>query len=767
MSTYIRDKKTGRMGILTDPNAFNPQEHEIVQDQKPKSSSAGKDLLMSIINPIKDAGVNTYNRIGGAGYELNRSKNMAAADLMSKLGMTNLADKNLQQASNTNPFLKTEEDIATATDPMQIAKDSANILSLAVPAGKANVFGKTVAPSLMKSSAISGLLGGFGASDSEDIAGAGVDALTGGATGIVGGKVLGKLLGGKGSKAVGDTGQELVTDILQEGTRKATKKPGVLPTTIFNNQFIIPTRSNRMINPKKVSEKMVEYGVSGSFDDMTRVADTVTGKDGMLSKVVRDSIAGIDTGIDVSQALKSATTIAGKKAALDDNVVNKALRIIRDTIPVGGVDTKSNALDVMDAVRELERLGHAEAAKTASGGIPNPVADDLADIYLGVAEELEDGIGKAMNKTKLIEQFKTPEIFEELNAISPKLAKEFQEATTIEDLRRLQSPFVKLKNMIKLTDQQSTSSFGRVAQGMTGKLANLPIANHIPVLNDALAVADDTVAQRARSYAGAKMGSKMEGLGDNLIANSPAKILSRGASKASNAIPDPLKSLLVGNIAPRAMVGGMSAGEVQAGVPDTPSTPTPDTSGQDPNAWWNQNPAQQSQQGMTELDTVIMKLMLADPKNADMYKSLSPTLSMQGDSASSNVGKVGADKYTQASTGANALAGIKSLVYDADGSIDRSKIAQLSIPGKPGARQLDTLLYQAVDNYLRIQSGAAVPPEEIRKAMEAFKPGVTDSVETVNTKLASLGQVFDSITSLANQKSAPSSEDALYSLLGM
>jgi len=84
-------------------------------------------------------------------------------------------------------------------------------------------------------------------------------------------------------------------------------------------------------------------------------------------------------------------------------------------------------------------------------------------------------------------------------------------------------------------------------------------------------------------------------------------------------------------------------------------------------------------------------------------------------------------------------------VKDEKGNVtgyNRKKIAGLNTYGAPGARQERSTLYNAINAKLRIESGASVPPAEVKAALETFRPSTLDSDATIKSKLNRLNEFF-------------------------
>lgn len=71
-----------------------------------------------------------------------------------------------------------------------------------------------------------------------------------------------------------------------------------------------------------------------------------------------------------------------------------------------------------------------------------------------------------------------------------------------------------------------------------------------------------------------------------------------------------------------------------------------------------------------------------------------------------------------------------------------SKLAGLGIYGTPGAREEYSTLYNAVNARLRLESGAAVPEAEVKRALKTFAPSATDSDKTIKSKIDRLDEFF-------------------------
>ncbi len=101
-----------------------------------------------------------------------------------------------------------------------------------------------------------------------------------------------------------------------------------------------------------------------------------------------------------------------------------------------------------------------------------------------------------------------------------------------------------------------------------------------------------------------------------------------------------------------------------------------------------------------------------------------------------------AGKVALINQGALDVKRFSNSIMDKDGSYNRTKLAALFTPGSVGARKEYSTLFNAVNARLRLESGTAVPPAEVKAAIKTFAPGSTDSDETIRSKIERMGEFF-------------------------
>lgn len=101
-----------------------------------------------------------------------------------------------------------------------------------------------------------------------------------------------------------------------------------------------------------------------------------------------------------------------------------------------------------------------------------------------------------------------------------------------------------------------------------------------------------------------------------------------------------------------------------------------------------------------------------------------------------------AGKIALIKQGLKDIEGLEQSLTDEDGSYNRTKIAGLRTYGRPAARDEYSRLFNSLNARLRLESGAAVPEAEVKRAFETFAPSPLDSDNTIKSKLSRLKDYF-------------------------
>ena len=293
---------------------------------------------------------------------------------------------------------------------------------------------------------------------------------------------------------------------LAQSLKAVDPRSASLAERTYANTFTIPTKRAKDLRPLEVSKKMLDYGVGGSLDDMKNIAGTVTGRDGVLSQVTREAVGRVPAEINLNNVATSVENIGSTMLDVKPEDIAKITKDIATKLPPssavasnvplaeaagvtgnasGGralsgkfqvntvapaVDISTvNAMDAYDLAKQLERQA-ADLGRRSTYLTPNLRYEQLAKLYKAAANEITDQISLAVKGADVVEPLKTPEVVAKLQAVSPKLAKEFMKAKTFEDLRHLQAPFVKLSQMVDLSLDAELSAARKLGSSLAGRL---------------------------------------------------------------------------------------------------------------------------------------------------------------------------------------------------------------------------------------------------------------------------------------------------------
>lgn len=367
---------------------------------------------------------------------------------------------------------------------------------------------------------------------------------------------------------------ELAGNVGGKVVARAAKPLMGAATDIFKNAFNIPAKLAGRLDPEGTASKIMNYGISGGLNKMIGVSQNALG---MLDNIYRSSIGKINGTVDtkpvideIDRFLKSPTT-----TELTDADINKIkqLTTLADTSGAPGSSLlKIDPQTAVDRMRALQDAGHTLVAKGTNRLNPNARLEQIGNAYLAAGDKLQNILDDAGGKAS-VNAFKTPEIIKQLSSISPKLAQEFQNAKTPQEVRTLMSPFVRLKTMARITMESprkgkllanmlgAGGGFGLagVPGAVMGGLVGSPIIEGIE-RNITAPIA--TTAGRALNAAGGALGKFAEGpaipalglTGEDLVSKTIAA-LTGGAAEGS---PDVANTATTPSSIPGTLPGGQS-----------------------------------------------------------------------------------------------------------------------------------------------------------------------------------------------------------------
>lgn len=464
----------------------------------------------ALVVPTANAFVNTGKRTAEAANQLGRvATDKAYRDLL--FGKQISPEDALRISKEpVGKFMSDEQLSSQGRILSDTTKDAATVGSLAIPGGKGlmQVLGR---------GALSGGAYGYGTSEQGKEAGSTIGGALGGAAGAGVGYGLGKVLGrfmpkgvdkvtnrpdhqkaietaynsgdlNKVSKLIGDIPdgdpyksamQSLFGATDDLAAKQPYEKASAGVQTYLSN-FTIPTKRAGRLKPQETAKAMIKYGLTGDLDEIGNKAASVSGSDGILSKLSRKIIGNTKEDIPLDTAMSSVQGSLDKIAELTPSEEQRIMSAVRRMLPTGKRPDTANALDVFDSVKELEKLGHQYLGHSTylTGNIKS---EQIGNVYLEVAENLKDVLGKTVKDSNSVKNAITPEVINSVKNISPELAKDLSKVTSLSELRSLQAPFVRVQNMVDLTNEAASSSFQNLAGSLKG------VGRLVPSVADPLA----------------------------------------------------------------------------------------------------------------------------------------------------------------------------------------------------------------------------------------------------------------------------------------
>lgn len=203
--------------------------------------------------------------------------------------------------------------------------------------------------------------------------------------------------------------------------------------------------------PESSYDDLIKYNFSGSYDDMAKYADSVTGSNGLITKATRQAVGKIKTPVSIDDAMSAARFAQKSATLLDEKIANKTLVQVTEIVgsrqgaKIGTIE----ALDALDAEKELARKGYELLRSASRAGGDDIVRTQQAKIYLSARDALADTIDASGVSEEVIKSIKVPELVDSLRALSPELADDFLRVDSISKLRSLAKPFVDGSRLIK------------------------------------------------------------------------------------------------------------------------------------------------------------------------------------------------------------------------------------------------------------------------------------------------------------------------------
>jgi hypothetical protein len=305
-------------------------------------------------------------------------------------------------------------------------------------------------------------------------------------------------------------GADDLAKILKPPVRQSVSPSLETATNVALENFTVPRKTARWLKPKDTLQEVLQHNPKArNLDDLKYFSSQVTGKDGVVSGLSRKILSSVSDDVSVSNVLSKVQEFINKQATLKSNS-DAITKEIFDFLPDNATG-KAKANKIFDSIQDLEAQGY-QLLNSSTDLTPNLKNEQLGQVYLEAAARLKDSLDEGVKTSNAIQQFKTPEVLSRLSEISPRLAKQYQNAKSWNDLRRIQSPFVKLSRMIDITQNSQTAPFNNLARALT-RNQNIGVFNQLPFINSLIANKAAGVGQTG-SLMGAQVLAGKSGLVD-------------------------------------------------------------------------------------------------------------------------------------------------------------------------------------------------------------------------------------------------------------
>lgn len=310
------------------------------------------------------------------------------------------------------------------------------------------------------------------------------------------------------------------TSLMKTATSKVANAGEDIAARTFARAFTVPSKLAARLKPVETSKELISHGVGGSLTNMADTAAKVTGENGILTRTTREAVARIPGDIKVDDFMPTVRNALTQGSMIESGQEKKILQAIFKMDKPGILPNSMNPLDALDNVKGLEKIGY-QFMNSSTKLSPNVANEQIGKVYLDAADAIKDSLEKAIGNKNILEGLKTPEMFMQLQQVSPKLAKQFSEAKTMADLRHIQAPFVRLGQMIGLTEDaaqsvgggMATSLGSRGAGGALGFAAGGPIGAGIGIAAAPFVEGLEQAARAPLTTKGGSLLAKMGGAG--------------------------------------------------------------------------------------------------------------------------------------------------------------------------------------------------------------------------------------------------------------
>lgn len=247
--------------------------------------------------------------------------------------------------------------------------------------------------------------------------------------------------------------EKALSTSLLHGFKSGVAKADI-PAKMFAQAFTVPRRAAATLKPQQTARELIDYGVNGSLDSIKATSESVLKNVGGLFD---NAVAGIGGDIKIGDPVGVA-----KNAIKGVKIPKADLDVLMQRVTDIGTDAAmpgfSNPSRILEQIRDLERYGYSRINAANSALVKNPDMADLGSAYVQVAKELEDSLYGAMDSVGSLRPFQTPEVAAQLNSIARGLGDKFVNAKSAQEVRSLMAPFVRARNLVSSTMDESSAA---------------------------------------------------------------------------------------------------------------------------------------------------------------------------------------------------------------------------------------------------------------------------------------------------------------------
>lgn len=586
------------------------------------------------------------------------------------------------------------------------------------------------------------------------------------------------LKGAKVATAAAKEGGGLL-DALNAGGEAATA-PGVIQKALgstakkmYAQTFTVPRRLASSVKPEQTAKELMDYGIGGSLD---KIDDTSRQVLGTLGKHFDNAVSGVNGQVKVGEltgvakdALKGVNATKSAKQALFDRIT--------DIGSNGKLPGYANPSEIIEKARELEGRGFNYINAGEGGLVKNPDTADLGRAYVQVAKEMEDHLFGAMGKSDSLKAVQTPEAQTALNKLAKGLGDKFTSAKSPEEVRSLMAPFVRAKNAVQLTRDESQAAGTTALSSLSSRLG---AGGGGALLGGSVVPGVGHAVGAVGGFLGAPLLRGIDETARAPLSTGGGRLLSKVAGDVGNAGVGATD--IAKRVAPVGLLQALAGSQQSQGLSASAANTSPNTQTMNANQFQDMPQLSQNQGDMSSsspfdpsnVETNIEKIVAAGGSMDDVSKYLSIASTVNSLQAKANPSsQLTSTQATQLASNANALDTVQQLqqLYGAAGGGGgkisgniKDLMAKVGLNNPTEA--YNALAESSVSQLAKALNGSGQVSDADASAIVKALPLITDSPQVAQTKFAAIMQRLQSAQQNGMSLSSGGDANSLLSALG-